>query len=210
MITQPSSLRVIVFFSDGAPNSFASIFGPNTSDPSCNSLAGTIISGDTPNTPAGMYYDNVQSQQYTSPCYSNRATNVITQLPQWYNAHNTTWLNNQTIPVITNTPRVVTSAVNYANVNNAARNIAEAMANQARSQGIYVFAIGRGSELLQPEGANGEIGQDVLKCMANTPDSLPRCYNPAQPVGVYCQALTPADLTPCFSKLASEILRISK
>jgi Mg-chelatase subunit ChlD len=210
VITQPSSLRVIVFFSDGAPNSFASVFGSNAVNSNCSSIAGTVISGDNPSTPGAFYYDNVQSQRYASPCYNNNATNVITQLPQWYNAHSTSWLNTTTIPIITNTPRVVTSAVNYANVNNASRNIAEAMANLARSQGIYVFAIGRGSELLQPEGANGEIGQDVLKCMANTPDSLPRCYNPAQPVGVYCQALTPADLTPCFSKLASEILRISK
>jgi Flp pilus assembly protein TadG len=210
VITQPSSLRVIVFFSDGAPNSFASIFGSNATNSNCASIPGTIISGDTPSTPAAFYYDNVQSQRYASPCYANDATGVVSQLPQWYNAHSTSWLNTTTIPIITNSPRVVTSAVNYANVNNASRNIAEAMANLARSQGIYVFAIGRGSELLQPEGANGEIGQDVLKCMANTPDSLPRCYNPAQPVGVYCQALTPADLTPCFSKLASEILRISK
>jgi Flp pilus assembly protein TadG len=210
VITQPSSLRVIVFFSDGAPNSFASIFGSNAVNSNCSSIAGTVISGDNPSTPGAFYYDNVQSQRYASPCYNNNATNMITQLPQWYNAHSTSWLNTTTIPIITNTPRVVTSAVNYANVNNASRNIAEAMANLARSQGIYVFAIGRGSELLEPEGANGEIGQDVLKCMANTPDSLPRCYNPAQPVGVYCQALTPADLTPCFSKLASEILRISK
>jgi Flp pilus assembly protein TadG len=210
VITQPSSLRVIVFFSDGAPNSFASVFGSNAVNSNCASIAGTVISGDTPNTPGAFYYDNVQSQRYASPCYNSRATNMITQLPQWYNAHSTSWLNTSTIPIITNTPRVVTSTVNYANVNNASRNIAEAMANLARSQGIYVYAIGRGSELLQPEGANGEIGQDVLKCMANTPDSLPRCYNPAQPVGVYCQALTPADLTPCFSKLASEILRISK
>jgi hypothetical protein len=46
--------------------------------------------------------------------------------------------------------------------------------------------------------------------MDNTANSLPRCYNPKQPVGVYCSALTPADMTPCFSKLASEILRITK
>jgi hypothetical protein len=58
--------------------------------------------------------------------------------------------------------------------------------------------------------ANGEIGQDVLKCMANTTDSLPRCYNAKQPVGLYFSALTPADMTPSFSKLASEILRIAK
>lgn len=212
VITQPSSLRVIVFFSDGAPNSFASVFGANALNTNCSTIPGTVITGDTKNgpPPAAFYYDNVQSQKYASPCYQSNAANAISQLPQWYNAHTTSWLNTTTIPIITNTPRVVTSTVNYANVNNASRNIAEAMANLARSQGTYVYAIGRGSELLQPEGANGEIGQDVLKCMANTPDSLPRCYNPAQPVGVYCQALTAADLTPCFSKLASEILRISK
>jgi Flp pilus assembly protein TadG len=208
VITQPSSLRVIVFFSDGAPNSFASIFPTNNVN--CNSIAGTVISGDTPNTPAALYADNIQSQQLASPCYNSKASKLITQMPTWYNAHNTPWLDNQTIPVITNSPRVVTSTVNYANVNNAGRNIAEAMANVARNEGTYVYAIGRGSELLTPEGANGEIGQNVLMCMANTSNSLPRCYNPKQPVGVYCSALTPADMTPCFSKLASEILRIAK
>jgi Flp pilus assembly protein TadG len=215
VIKTPSSLRVIVFFSDGAPNSFASYF--NTNQPSCNGIPsttgalGTIISGDSPNTPAGLYQINTQNNKLASPCYANTASNLITQLPQYYNAHGTSsWLGATTIPIQTSTPRPVTSTVNYTNVNNAARNIAEAMANLARSQGIYVYAIGRGAELLTPQGANGEIGEDVLKCMANTPDSLSRCYNPAQPVGVYCRALTPADLTPCFSKLASEILRISK
>ena len=208
VITQPSSLRVIVFFSDGAPNSFSSIF--STTSKNCNSLAGTVISGDGQSIPAGLYADNVQNQTLASPCYNNVAANLITKMPTWYNAHNASWLDNQTIPVITNTPRVVTSTVNYASVNNAARNIAEAMANVARNEGTYVYAIGRGSELLQPEGQNNEIGQNVLKCMANTTDSLSRCYNPKQPVGVYCSALTPADMTPCFSKLASEILRIAK
>ncbi|SIO26695.1 Flp pilus assembly protein TadG [Paraburkholderia phenazinium] len=210
VITQPSSLRVIVFFSDGAPNSFASIFP--TINKTCGLTAGTVITPDkkTPLPPSGLYADNIESQALPSPCYSSNASNVITALPTWYNAHNTSWLNNQTIPVITNTPRVVTSTVNYANVNNAARNIAEGMANVARNEGTYVYAIGRGSELLQPEGANNEIGQNVLKCMANTTDSLSRCYNPKQPVGVYCSALTPSDMTPCFSKLASEILRIAK
>jgi hypothetical protein len=105
---------------------------------------------------------------------------------------------------------VVTSTVNYVNVNNASRNIAEALANYARSQNIFVFTIGRGAELLEPLGASGELGQDVLKCMANTSDSLPRCYNPSQPVGMYCLAVLPSDIAPCFSKLASAILRIAK
>jgi Flp pilus assembly protein TadG len=205
-IKTPSSLRVIVFFSDGAPNSFASSF-PSTK---CSGVVGTVISGDSPNTPGGLYAINQQSSQLKSPCYNSTATKVINQLPPFYNAHNTAWLDDKTIPIQTSSPRPVGSSVTYTNVNNAARNVAEALANYARSQKIYVYTIGRGSELLTPQGANGEIGEDILKCMANTPDSLKRCYNPAQPVGVYCRALTPADITPCFTKLASEILRISK
>ena len=46
--------------------------------------------------------------------------------------------------------------------------------------------------------------------MANTTDAPTRCFNPSKPVGLYCFAATQADLTPCFSKLASAILRISK
>jgi Flp pilus assembly protein TadG len=207
-IKTPSSLRVIVFFSDGAPNSFASMFSTNSA--SCGTTAGTVTSGDSPNTPTALYRIDAVSQKMGSPCYDNTASNVIKQMPAFYNAHNTSWLDDKTIPVQTNTPRVVGKTVNYTNVNNAARNVAEALANYARSQNIYVYTIGRGSELLTPQGANGEIGEDILKCMANTTDSLSRCYNPAQPVGVYCRALTTADLTPCFSKLASEILRISK
>jgi Flp pilus assembly protein TadG len=207
-IKTPSSLRVIVFFSDGAPNSFASMF--STTPSSCGTTAGTVISGDTPNTPAGLYSINQQSTKFSGSCYNSTASKLITKMPTTYNAHTVTWKNYTAIPAQTTTPRVVGSAVTYANVNNAARNIAEALANYARSQNIYVYTIGRGAELLTPQGANNEIGEDILKCMANTPDSLKRCYNPAQPVGVYCRALTTADITPCFTKLASEILRISK
>jgi hypothetical protein len=46
--------------------------------------------------------------------------------------------------------------------------------------------------------------------MANSVDAPKRCQNANQPVGMYCYAATDADLTPCFSRLASAILRISK
>jgi hypothetical protein len=52
------------------------------------------------------------------------------------------------------------------------------MANVARNEETYVYAIGRGSELVTSRG------QNVFKCMANINDSLKRCYNPKQPVGV--------------------------
>jgi Flp pilus assembly protein TadG len=106
VITTPSSLRVIVFFSDGAPNSFTAIFGPNTASPACNSVAGTIATqdvspADVPSShPVGLYYDDQQFTMYPLPCFQAPISSLITQLPQWYNAHNTAWLDDHTIPVI--------------------------------------------------------------------------------------------------------------
>jgi hypothetical protein len=152
---------------------------------------------------------NALSQALNSPCYQNNATRLVTAMPKWYNAHN---VNEQIFPIWpVTTPRAVPNGnITYVNVNRASRNLLEAMAAQARIEGTYVFTLGYGPELVQPEGPDNELGSDVLKCMANTPDSLGRCYNPAQPVGVYCYAATPNDLMPCFTQLASQILRISK
>lgn len=208
-LTNPSSLRVIVFFSDGAPNSFASAFTNKVK--ACNNLVGTIASPDSNGKMNGLWrYDQLQTA-FSSPCYDSDlradSSKFIPSLPAFYNAHNPT---DTTFPIITNSPRVVTAAVTYQNVNRASRNLLEAMAADARNNNIYVFTLGLGQQLVQPAGPDNELGQDVLKCMANTPDSLPRCYNPKQPVGVYCHAATPADLAPCFSQLASQILRISQ
>ncbi|MFM0612660.1 VWA domain-containing protein [Paraburkholderia nemoris] len=207
VITQPSSLRVIVFFSDGAPNSFSSFFTTNQSG--CNNTAGTLASPDSPGTMTGLYSMGALSQRLGSPCYQSDATRLVTAMPKWYNAHN---VNEQIFPIWPVTaPRAVPNGnITYVNVNRASRNLLEAMAAQARIEGTYVFTLGYGPELVAPAGPDNELGEDVLKCMANTPDSLPRCYNPAQPVGVFCYAATPADLKPCFTQLASQILRISK
>ena len=207
VITQPSSLRVIVFFSDGAPNSFSSFFTTNQSG--CNNTAGTIASPDSAGTMSGLYNMNALNQALGSPCFQSNATKLVTAMPKWYNAHD---VNEQIFPIWPVTaPRAVPNGnITYVNVNRASRNLLEAMAAQARIEGTYVFTLGYGPELVAPAGPDNELGEDVLKCMANTPDSLPRCYNPAQPVGVFCYAATPADLKPCFSQLASQILRISK
>ena len=207
VITQPSSLRVIVFFSDGAPNSFSSFF--TTNQGGCNNTAGTIASPDSAGTMSGLYNMNALNQALGSPCFQSNVTKLVTAMPKWYNAHN---VNEQIFPIWPVTaPRAVPNGnITYVNVNRASRNLLEAMAAQARIEGTYVFTLGYGPELVAPAGPDNELGEDVLKCMANTPDSLSRCYNPAQPVGVFCYAATPADLKPCFSQLASQILRISK
>lgn len=209
-----SNLRVIIFFSDGAPNSFASYLTWKT--PSDCTKAGVITTGDgSTGTPGGMYALNAQKSAYTDRCnpseYYTRPSydldDKASALPNWYNGRG---INDQDFPVITSAPRKVTSAVTFTNINRAARNIAEAMARKSQDEGIYVFTLGLGSALKSGTGPDGEKGEDVLKCMANSTDAPSRCFNAANPVGLYCYAATTSDLTPCFSKLASAIMRISK
>ncbi|HTJ92802.1 MAG TPA: vWA domain-containing protein, partial [Pararobbsia sp.] len=210
VITQPSSLRVIVFFSDGAPNSFSGMFPAVKT--ACGKTAGTISSPDTGRSSvwnsaaSGLY--TINAQQTQSPgCYSDTVTDVVTAMPRWYNAHSAT---DQTLPVwpVTGPRAVPNGSPTNTNVNRAARNLLEGIAEQARLSGTYVFTLGYGPYLTQATGPDGEPGANVLKCMANTADS--GCYKPSQPVGVYCYAATTNDLKPCFSQIASQILRITR
>lgn len=222
-----SNLRVIVFFSDGAPNSFGTYLNwSNASD--CKDAGGpypgTIATGDNGvGDPYGLFkldqqYDDIGGSCTPTYTYRNNTYyNLVAKaasLPDWYNGHNPrnnpNDVNAREFPIVTASPRKVTRDVTYANVNRAARNLVEAMAAKSRDEGIYVFTLGLGDSLKSGTGADNEKGEDTLKCMANSSDAPSRCFNAAKPVGVYCYAATQADLTPCFSKLASAILRISK
>lgn len=214
-----SNLRVIVFFSDGAPNSFGTYLNWNSGN--CKT-AGTITTDDDGSgEPGGLFDLHQQSDDIGGGCtpeteyYPALLKNRATALPAFYNAHVTydKYMDPTTryeYPIVTNSPRVVTNAITYRNVNRAARNLVEAMAAKSRDEGIFVFTLGLGSALKAGSGADGEKGEDTLKCMANATDAPSRCFNASKPIGVYCYAATQADLTPCFSKLASAILRISK
>ncbi|MBN3767568.1 VWA domain-containing protein [Burkholderia sp. Ac-20365] len=240
VITQPSSLRVIVFFSDGAPNSFSAKF-PIATGYTCSSNTNTIKSGDDKpvlsksknpygDNPGGLADMSKQSANMTGGCYDANANNIA-NLPANYDLHAAQDADS-VIPIITNSPRVVnnqmpyinpannTSAmqatnftnvqIKYQNVNRASRNLLEAMASKARDEGIYVFALGYGPYLTVPKGPDNEYGQDILKCIANVADGPSRCYNPKQPVGVYCYAATVDAIKPCYAQLASAILRIAR
>jgi len=209
-----STQRVIVFFSDGEPTSIASYLN-------FNNLLDCTTAGSFDYNANGLYSLNVsEATPLGGKCdLSYPISNSVKKLPDWYNAHNTGgWLyqndaSQREFPIVTDSPRKVTndlSTVTAAtrNIDRAARNLAEAVAAKARDEGIVVFTLGLGASLKQPNGVDNELGENVLKCMANVADSS--CYNPAKPVGMYCFAATTADLTPCFSKLASAILRISK
>lgn len=211
-----SNMRVIVFFSDGTPNSIGAYLNWKSSNP-CSTPGIVYTDDDGSGTPAGLYKTDEQYEAVGGNCTPSDLPSKVASLPDWYNAHNTgvyPLVANDPLqrefPIVTNSPRVVTNTLNYQNVNRAARNLVEAMASKSRDEGIYIFTLGLGSSLKAATGYDGEKGEDTLKCMANSVDAPSRCYNPAKPVGVYCFAATQSDLTPCFSKLASAILRISK
>lgn len=222
-----SNLRVIVFFSDGAPNSFAAYL--NWKTPADCIVAGTIATDDDGSgTPGGLYRTDAQQTVSPGKCnpnnyygydYNNRryyyeVADKANSLPDWYNGHNPVTNPNDPnaheFAVVTNSPRVVTNAVTYVNVNRAARNLVEAMASKSQDEGIYVFTLGLGAALKTGTGVDNEKGEDTLKCMANATNAPSRCFRPAKPIGQYCYAATTSELTPCFSKLASAIMRISK
>ncbi|PUA17742.1 VWA domain-containing protein [Glaciimonas sp. PCH181] len=213
-----SSLRVIVFFSDGSPNTIASVFKFKT--PADCLTAGSLITGDGTGTgtPEGLWKYDQQNQLAAGKC--NPGNQIVKNLdpaalPNFYNAHS---LTDTEFPIITNSPRVVTNdtstnAKTWTNINRASRNLLEAMATKSRAEGIFVFTLGLGTELINANGPPpSDKGEDILKCMANTGDALPRCVTAGagQPVGIYCHAVDENALAPCFDKLASAILRITK
>jgi Flp pilus assembly protein TadG len=222
-----SSMRVIVFFSDGVPTALAS-FLPFKGN-ACKKSGAFDYSSN------GLYpFDRSDGVQMSGTCRLNdpyksgdHMGTYVTQLPEWYNAHNAE--NNPNDPtkrefrIVNSGPglnlnpwRSVTSDLSSAtavrrNVDGASRNLVEAIAAKAQDEDIYVFTLGLGADLRAKSTMWGnETGEDILKCLANVPEGPKRCYRPEKKVGMYCYAATDADLTPCFSRLASAILRISK
>ena len=201
-----SSLRVIVFFSDGSPNTFASRFAfQNPAD--CTTPGAIATGAGSSGDPDGLWRHGKQKEQVPGRCYQNRIADHLTStaLPNYFNPHDP---NEQEFRVVGGMPWTVTAAPTWNNINRASRNLAQAMALKSRQEGVYVFTLGLGAHLRDLTGPDNVRGEDLLKTMANTPDA--QSYDVTQPVGVYCYAATENDLKPCFARLASEIMRITR
>jgi Flp pilus assembly protein TadG len=99
------------------------------------------------------------------------------------------------------------------NINNAARNLVEIIANAARSDTdgdhkIRIFTIGMGQLVPLLLGTRPESSESILMRMANDKDSPDR--NPDQLEGSYYYAQTAADVGPAFQALQNQIIRLSK
>ena len=99
------------------------------------------------------------------------------------------------------------------NVNKAARNMTENVANMARNEVVKIHSIALGSavntlEITFCSYSSSELGSNLMKRLSNTQDS--DAYNAAQPTGLYVWAENAADLDNAFTSIASEILRLSR
>jgi hypothetical protein len=107
------------------------------------------------------------------------------------------------------------------NLNNAARNLVEIIANAARSENIpppaspppypiRIYTIGMGSILNYNLGTIPETSASILKRIANDPLQAASDHNSTQMDGKYYWAQTAADIDAVFVALRSEIIRLSQ
>jgi Flp pilus assembly protein TadG len=100
------------------------------------------------------------------------------------------------------------------NINNAARNLVEMVADAARSDNgdyrIRIYTIGMGQLVPLLLGTRPETSESMLRRIANDHNPLNVDFNAAQLEGKYYYATTAADVGPAFQALQNQILRLSK
>jgi Flp pilus assembly protein TadG len=98
------------------------------------------------------------------------------------------------------------------NINNAARNLLEIIADAARNDNgdykIRVYTIGMGELVRYNLGTMPEKPEDILMRLAN--DSHSPDFNGGQLEGKYYYAKTEADVGPAFEGIQNQIVRLSK
>jgi Flp pilus assembly protein TadG len=99
------------------------------------------------------------------------------------------------------------------NVNNAARNVLEIIADQARNDNggdyrVRIYTIGMSFLVQYMLGTMPEKPEDILKRVAN--DKKSPDYNAAQLEGKYYYAPTAADVGPAFQGIQNEIIRLTQ
>ena len=221
--TSQSSLRAIVFFTDGAPNGVASIYTNGPSGPAdlysetdnycpCSSCTNPLSGGSTltGNLKAIRMFAYDQQDTFLNN-YCNVTTLPATDYTGTVNLTSDTGTFQRTLTMSGGT--IINSR---CNVNMAARNMIENIANAARGEAgnpIHVFTIGLGASLTTQEigfcgYGSDESGENILRRLANV--SVASTYNQNQPTGLYAYAADATQLNYAFSQVASAILRLSR
>jgi Flp pilus assembly protein TadG len=99
------------------------------------------------------------------------------------------------------------------NINNAARNLVETIAQRVRTDStgdypIRIYTIGMGELVRYNLGTRPETSESILKRMSNDPSSPD--HNSAQLDGAFFFAATADDVGPAFAALQNQIIRLTK
>jgi len=244
-----AGLRVIVLFTDGAPNTFSGQFSVKP----CHGCAGALVPatgalftsdypkvsgqgtfmpavtglGNIYGTPsdASLNYVPPTRSTYTSgpnasylnvnldipslPLASFHPTHSSSGIPTGFNLYDSS-LPGQRVLVGGNGSGYPD---HVQNANNAARNLAEIIANAARadtsgSSPIRIYTLGLGDLLNQNAGSAQETGTSILMRIANDPASP--SFNPSQAEGKYYFAGDTSQLASAFEAIRNQIIRLSQ
>jgi len=226
-LNQPSALNVVLFFTDGYPNTFTGLF-PIKGSSGCTSKAdkqGVLAAGysnplTAPTTPSAMFgllswvggtqpmsSDlNLPPNPPTSSsgcAYASDFTTVgndISYIPNsdvWGNSTNTGY---QTVTT-DGSGHIAANPMNNQNAGwNAADNAAYRIRTSVGIPNIHTYSIGLGN--------SGGLPADFLERAANDPRASN--YDTTKPAGIYVYAPTSADLSNAFAEVASQILHLAK
>ena len=242
-------LRVIVLFTDGAPNTFSGQFMVK-SCPSCSDLVpatGALFTYDYPAVGGqGQNDPEVRGLCQITGTLSDTSLHYVspTNLAAYTSGRNTNWqfVNPYipSIPLMSYHPTPASSGIPTAfhlydsslpgqrwlidgtgtdypdhvqNANNASRNLAEIIANAARTdssgaQPIRIYTLGLGDLLNYNAGSVPETGASILMRIANDPASP--SFNSNQAEGKYYFAGDTSQLATAFEAIRNQIVRLSQ
>ena len=197
-----STLRAIVFFSDGAPN----IVSGNFVNSETIRQGGLYSVTDGSSRPYQLFVIDQRTSSQVN--YTNILTLPATDYTGTVNLASFNNARSLTGSPVTNS---------WCDLNMAARNMVENIANAARggsgNAAVTIYSIGLGQRLRTNEVSNcaygaSEYGENILKRVANTPDS--DRYQASQPTGLYVWAADASQLNSAFQKVRSAVLRLSQ
>ncbi len=211
-----STLRAIVFFSDGAPNIVSGYFklkNPVTVTTTPYGLYSVADSTDNP-----YRYFPVGQRSGSDGTWTYSGQTRVTHLPvtDYTGTVSLASYNNARPLTPLGADRVFRWANTWCNLNKASRNMVENIADGARSgsgtAAITIYTIGLGAMLQNLEITNcsygsAEKGENILKRIANTSSS--DTYNSSQPTGFYVYAADSTQLNAAFQRVRSLVLRLS-
>ncbi len=231
-----SPLRIIVLFTDGAPNAISGRF----SGRGFPTTAGTLITNDfvrgqspqigglyqingTPLDPSVRYLPAPAGNHWSGHDSTLQAVfGDIPELPlqSYHPQHVSAGIPFQFKlfdPLLSGQRPLESRGAGYVdhvqNANNAARNLVEVIANAARDDStgahrIRIYTLGLGDLLNVDQGAVPETGSSILQRVANDPDLPTRIEG--QFFGRYYFAGDTEQLRLAFQAVRSEIIRLSE